>query len=90
LITSTLGLTYYSYDRVIISKRHGGYPVINLVVTCVPISRETSNGIVHSHIEIALFISMTPFLYTNFLINRNDYWILEYWLSTYVCWCCMK
>ena len=32
--------------------------MINLLVTCVPISRETCNVIVHSHIEIALFISM--------------------------------
>jgi len=32
--------------------------VINLLVTCVPISRETSTVIVQSHIEIALFISM--------------------------------
>ena len=30
-------------------------PVVNVLVTRVPISRETSNGIVHSHIKIALF-----------------------------------
>jgi len=35
-----------------------GYLVINLLVTCVPISRETSNVIIHSHIELFLFISM--------------------------------
>jgi len=32
---------------------------------------ETSNGIVHSHFEIALFISMS--LSTPFLVNHNDY-----------------
>ena len=34
-----------------------GYPVINLLVTCVHISSETSYGIVHSHIEITLVIT---------------------------------
>jgi len=33
-------------------------PVVNVLVTRVAISRETSNGTVHSHIKIALFISM--------------------------------
>jgi len=33
-------------------------PVVNVLVMCVPISSETSNGIVHSHIRIALFISI--------------------------------
>jgi len=59
LLTSTLGLTYYSHKRVIFSKRHGDYPVINLLVKHLPISIETSNIIVHPHIEKALFISMT-------------------------------
>jgi len=76
----------------IISKRHGGYPVSNLLATCVTyIANETSNDIVHSHIEIALFISMTLSIFVfPFFINRNDYWIVGYWLSTYVCWCCMN
>ena len=56
LVTSTLGFTYYSHDRTIISKMHGGYQVINLLVTCLPVSRETSNGIVHLHFEIALLV----------------------------------
>ena len=66
-------------------------PVVNLLVTRVPTSRETSNDIFHSHIKIAQFISMilTIFVFL-VLTNRNDYWIVEYWLSTYVCWCCMK
>jgi len=56
---------------------------VNLLVTRVPISIETSNGIVHSHIEIALFISMilTIFVFP-FFINRNDYRIVGYWLGT--------
>ena len=33
-------------------------PVVNLLVTRVPISSETSNGIVYSHSIIALFISI--------------------------------
>ena len=33
-------------------------------------------------------MTLTIFVYTLFLINRNDYWIVEYWLSTYVL-CCM-
>jgi len=66
-------------------------PVVYLLVTRVPISSETSNGIVHSHIKIALFISMILTIFGfPFFINRNDYWIVGYWLSTYVCWCCMK
>jgi len=74
LVTSTLGLTYHSNDRAIINKRHGGYSVINLLVTCVPMSGKTSNVIVHSHIEIALSISiiLTIFVFP-FFINRNDY-----------------
>jgi len=41
-----------------LSAKGMGYPVINLLVMCVPISMKTSNVSVHSHIEIALFISM--------------------------------
>ena len=66
-------------------------PVVNLLVTHVPMSNEYSNDIVHSHIKIAVFISMilTIFVFPLF-INRNDYWIGGYRLSTYVCWCCME
>ena len=44
-------------------------PVVNLLVTRVPLSSETSNGIVYSHIIIAPFISMilTIFVLTFFL-----------------------
>jgi len=57
---------------------------------CAYISIETNNVIVHPHFEIALFISMTPAILSSpFLINRNNYWIVGYWLSTYVCWYCM-
>jgi len=56
-------------------------PGVNLLVTRVLISSETSNGIVHSHIKIALFISMIlTIIVFLFFINRN-----RYWLSTYVC-----
>jgi len=37
--------------RAIINKWHGGYPVINLLATCVHISGETCNVIVHSHTQ---------------------------------------
>jgi len=89
-VPSTLGFTYYSHDRAIINKMHGK-PSCNLLVTRVPISRETSNDIFHSHIKIAQFISMilTIFVLT-FFINCTDYWIVRYGLSTYVCWCCMN
>jgi len=66
-------------------------PVVNLLVTRVPISSETSNGIVHSHMKIALCICMIlTIIIFSFFINRNDYWIVGYWLSTYGCCCCMK
>ena len=42
LVTSTLPLIYSSNNRAIINKRHWSYPVVNLLVTRVPISRETS------------------------------------------------
>jgi len=29
-------------------------------------------------------------LATPFLVNRNDYWIVGYWLSTFDCWCYIK
>ena len=46
--------------------------VVNLLVTRVPISIETSTGIVHSHIKIAPFIPMilTIFVFP-FFINRT-------------------
>jgi len=55
-------VTYYSHDRVIISKRHGGYPVINVLVTCVHIYQGKlilPLSIVHSHIKIAVYFHDT-------------------------------
>jgi len=57
------------------SAKGTGYPVINLLVMCVPISMKTDNDL--------------PSLVTPFLVNRNGYWIVGYWLSTYECGCCM-
>jgi len=57
-------------------------PVVNLLVTRVPISSETSYGIVYSDIKIPLFMSLIlTILAFPFFINRND-WIVGYWLST--------
>jgi len=51
--------------------------VVNVLVTRVSISSDTSNGIAHSHIKIALFISMILTIFVSpFFINRNDYWIV--------------
>jgi len=57
-------------------------PVVNLLGTRVLLSNETSYGIV-LFIHYALFISMilTIFVFL-VLTNRNDYWIVGYWLST--------
>jgi len=41
---------------------------------------KTDNDANNSHIEI----------WQPLLVNRNDYWIVGYWLSTYDCWCCIK
>ena len=73
LVTSTLGLTYYSHDRTIISKIHGGYQVINLL-TCLPVSRETSNGIVHLHFEIALLVLWAQAVYMSLIYLYNLYY----------------
>ena len=45
---------------------------------------KTDNDANNSHIEINLFPRHLPSLATPFLVNRNDYWIVGYWLSTYV------
>jgi len=47
-----------------------GLPGINLLVTCVPISRETVNDIVHSPIEIALIITTILSIYQHWPETR--------------------
>ena len=68
-----------------LSAKGTGYPVINLLVMCVPMLMKTNNDPNNSHIEIYLFPRHLPYLATLFLVNRNDYWIVGYWLSTYDC-----
>ena len=73
-----------------ISAKGTGYPIINLLLMCVPISMKTNKDANNSHIEIYLFPRHLPSLAIPFLINRIDFWIVGYWLSTYVCWNCMN
>ena len=59
--------------------------MINLLVTCVPISRETSNVIVYSHIEIALFSSMILTFFV-FPFSHQSLRLLDRWiLAKYIC-----
>ena len=62
-MTLSLQLSYYLIIPITGSlsvKGTGGYPVMNLLVTCVHVlAKKTSDVIVHSHIEIVIFISMT-------------------------------
>ena len=51
-----LSLVNYAYGNDLVTSTLGF--TYYLLVTRVLISSETSNGIVHSHIKIALFISM--------------------------------
>ena len=66
------------------------YTVKNLYNDFIILQDFFLRGANNSHIEIYLFPRHLPHLSSPILVNRNDYWIVVYWLSTYGCWCCMK
>ena len=61
-----------------LSAKGTGYPVINLLVMCVPISMKTDNEAINLNIEIYLFPRHLSSVAIPFLVNRDDYWIVGY------------